>query len=695
MSSGPAIHQVENHIAVVETWKLLPCFFNQLPPDVTEYLPPLTNTMSRVLEDKRFPELIHVLCQSISSLSRSANDHLEMYHTSLQSTSRVLLPLLFKISISALQEGVPESYTMETERDNSHGGDCPELGQKLQILGDAVCSLSKMADESFLQGLFKKLMHRLLEEMQLSSPSEGKLSTYFLLSQSLVRSGTLNEGNIDFLFRATKPLLYDGEHSTRTLRRAYKLLAEICEKYSSFFSRPQHLEEISSLLKDTAGTCQVAARYMRLKCVSRVVEGLDNPTSTLSATTLAKILSMTSEILICLKDSNRKTREAAFELLLAIAAKSEYNTLLRILTASLAAETPHMRSSAVMALSRVVYELVNDREEVQTSLPALLSTVLCLFAEDSREVIKSVVGFTRMCVSVISDEQLQPLLPELVGGLMKYNKVKERFRPKIKIILKKLVKRFGYDGLMPFVPKSEVRLLTHMRKVEERSNRKKQLASGSASETATKVAAFDTFLDSDEEDSDNGRTLVTTIAGEALSRASGRKTTRTGTTVGSKRSRGGVETKVQLPAERDGNIVDMLGSNISKRVTFLDVDGADDQSSSEDDIVFNDDGMLVVQEQEIADKEEEHIGKKRRITKLESVQLSQKQKQGTKKKTTPEQLGRAYKSNKAGGDVKRKDHKYEPYAFVPLNAKAYSKKNRRSAVASMSTVVRQGTKTQK
>ena len=55
------------------------------------------------------------------------------------------------------------------------------------------------------------------------------------------------------------------------------------------------------------------------------------------------------------------------------------------------------------------------------------------------------------------------------------------------------------------------------------------------------------------------------------------------------------------------------------------------------------------------------------------------------------QLGAAYKSRKAGGDVKKKGQ-YEPYAYVPLDGRSYSKKNRRRAVEEMATVVPKGGK---
>lgn len=692
VSTGPPKYKLENRLGVIETWKLLPCVFEQLPPDVTERLSTLTTTMTKALEDTRYPELTPVICQSLSQLAKCGEENLELHAEVLESASASLLPVLFKISMSLAQESSAEADQMETETeaaDDSQGGAKTEKGQQLHVLGEAICSLCRIVNRSFLQGLFKKLMHRLLEEIQLETPSEEKLCAYFALSQSLVKSGVLQENSIAFLFRAMKPALRDGNHGPRSTKRAYKLLAEICEQHSSFFSESTRLEELSSLLNETAGSSQVAARYMRLKCISRVVEGLE--TTAMAPAVLDKILAVMSEVLLCLKDSNGKTRNAAYELLLAISTKNDYNTMLRLLTAGLAAETPHMRSATVMALSRVVYEFVGEKEEVQASLEPLLRTVLCLLAEDSREVIGSVVSFVRVCVSAIPKEQLEPLLPELIGSLLKYHKVKDRFRTKVKVILKKLVKRFGYDGLMQHVPKSEARLLTHMRKVDERMKRKK--TARQIADTSTK-AGFDDLVDSDEEDSDNGRTLVTTVAGDALTKAS-RKSKRSRGQSTAEGSRARTST-VQLPSEADGNIVDMLGSNMAKKVSFFDEahGNSDDSSEDDDDVVeFNDDGLLVVREAP-ADAEEapgDSGRKKRKLSRFESASAG-KPVSGRKGSKRSGDLGRAYKSKKAGGDVKRKDQKYEPYAFVPLNAKAYSKKHRKNAVESMSSVVRRGKK---
>ena len=376
----------------------------------------------------------------------------------------------------------------------------------------------------------------------------------------------------------------------------------------------------------------------------------------------------------------------------------------QVVVAALAAKTSHMRSAVVMALSRIVFEKAWDSEPLQFLLPNLLQTVIVLIDEGSREVVKSVVGFIRICVSAIPPDKLKPLLPELLGTLLKSNHTKSRFRAKIKIILKKLVKHFGYEALMPHVPSTETRLLTHMRKLDEREKRRKKATKG---ERMSQVNNFDEMVDSDEEDSDDGKTFMTGATG--FTQFTGKTRSSSAKSVASKRSRftasGSVASgkskteakpKIRLPDETDGEVFDMLGAKMSKRVHFMDNDN-DDSDSDDEVMVFNDDGKLVVLDEEHDKAKSEDVeelqdsNKRRRISKLEAAKVARNEKSSKKqsqhKAPGP---GSAYKSKKAGGDVKKKGQKYEPYAYVPLDGRSYSKKNRKTAVEQMSSVVRQG-----
>merc|ERR1711982_231840 len=81
--------------------------------------------------------------------------------------------------------------------------------------------------------------------------------------------------------------------------------------------------------------------------------------------------------------------------------------------------------------------------------------------------------------------------------------------------------------------------------------------------------------------------------------------------------------------------------------------------------------------------------KERRISKHQTVKDAKqnKNKKGGKNNNVKE-LGAAYKSKKAKGDVKLQHQAYEPYAFVPLDSRNYSKKKRGMTVKQMGSVVR-------
>jgi ribosomal RNA-processing protein 12 len=359
-----------------------------------------------------------------------------------------------------------------------------------------------------------------------------------------------------------------------------------------------------------------------------------------------------------------------------------------------------------MAFSRIVFEFGWEDTELQAHLPTLLKTLLVLIDEDSREVIKSVIGFIRICVAAVQAEQLKSLAPAIVASLLKYQKARSRFRGKIRIILKKLLKLFGYDFIFALIPMSESKLLVHMKKEEQRQRRKKE----QRKQEKPRSSDFDGMLESDEEGSGDGGTFLSGDTGfsklaglvDERKSASGstaqRRTTQL--SLSSKKSSANLAAKILLPNEKDGEIVDMLSSSITRRVKFAE-DEIEDEDSDNGLTEFDDDGRLVVLDDEnrsdhatlpVADEMTRKV--KRRRTDNATQASSQKNDTRRRLKSVGHgsQLGAAYRSKKAGGDVKRKDQKLEPYAYVPLDGRSYSKKNRRAAVEQMASVVNKGGK---
>jgi ribosomal RNA-processing protein 12 len=410
------------------------------------------------------------------------------------------------------------------------------------------------------------------------------------------------------------------------------------------------------------------------------------------------ILGLVGEILLCLKDANAKTRDAAYKLLLSMSSvQDDVTVVIRSVTAALASKTSQMRSAAVAALSRLVFEFASDCPSVQEVLPSLLKTVLLLSDDPSREVVKSLVGFVRVSIAALTPDQLRPLLSDILSSLLNYHRGKDRFRAKIKIILKKLVRLFGFDALMPFVPDGDVRLLTHMRKLSERDARRKKQ---NHNKKSVELSRFDAMVASDEEDSDDGRTLFSGATGVSrMTNRSGRQIT--------KRRHGdrcddailsvasNARTTVKLKNDVTGNYFDMKDLR-QKEVRFAETPSAD--SDSDGPVQFDGSGKLIVTddlgEASLADQTASNLASRRVQADVGGGDSFQREK--TKKsKGKATQTGLSYKAKKAGGDVKKKGQKYDPYAFVPLDGRIYTRKNRHRAVEQMSEVVQRGNKRQR
>ncbi len=663
-----------------------------------------------------------IICTGLIAIAEGgvASDEGGSERKILSECSTKILPSLFKLvetlhGVNTNKQKSNNNDDMDLEEDEEdESKNLSRESQRVMTVTDAIAALAQLAPEQFLKSLFKKVIQRLLAATQSDSDETEKIYTLLGLAQALVKSKCLNEECISLLYRSIKPFIKSDEQGPRVQKRAYKVFAEICQNYTEFVVASERLNEIIDLMIGATMVLQVSARHMRLKCINFIVEGFDSH----EKSQMDIIPSIVGETLLSLKDANGKTRESAYQLLLTMAkVRNDMVMYFQIIVGALAAQTSHMRSAAVMALSRLVFEYARVDFTVQNILPNLLQTVILLFDENSREVVKSAIGFVRVSVAALNKDELEPLLPELVGGLMKYNRGKGRFRSKIKIILKKLVRNYGYEKITPHVPANDTRLLTHMRKLSERAARRK---AANMSDGATTVAGFDDLMDSDEDDSDDGRTFMTGVTGFTKLTSGSRKSMKSAMTMKSiaksvksmtksmqsAKSTGTAGPRIDTSGEKRGEIMDLLDSKVTKNVRFNEEHDESDFSDDGGAMEFDDSGKLVIggddkihfgndhDVDDDAENAEIHRGSKRqRISKFESAVASREESHARKNKKKQQQnktqsLGAAYKSKKAGGDVKRKDQKFEPYAFVPLDGKKYAKKTRGKTVEQMATVVK-------
>lgn len=192
----------------------------------------------------------------------------------LNTAAVLLLPVLFKI-VSDTHAAVVVGTSESIEVDEKSATSSEPSYVRLQCVTEAISAMARLASEDFVSGLFKKIMHRLLEEIQSESGEKEKVCSLLTLSQALVASKVLDDSSISFLYRALKPLIMNDEEGSRVQKRAYKVLSEICEQNHPFIADVDRLKETTALLTDTVLTSQISARYMRLKCLNIIIEGFD------------------------------------------------------------------------------------------------------------------------------------------------------------------------------------------------------------------------------------------------------------------------------------------------------------------------------------------------------------------------------------------------------------------------------------
>jgi ribosomal RNA-processing protein 12 len=609
--------------------------------------------------------------------------------------SEKILPTLFQLVEDLSYTNAAELGPMNGTTDAS-GEDI--RSSQADALTHAIASIAKLASKEFIQNrLFTRVMHRLLEASQTQEDLSDKMCCLLTLSQALYTSKCLSEPSVVLLYRALRPLVGTDETGPRVQKRSYKLLAELC-KSKSFITADGRLKEIVELLTSSTSSSQIAARAMRLRCIAEITDSLRG-TPELDEVSRFRIdllgldslrgnlifffgilqwvlISLLGEILLCLKDSKNKTREAASALLISVSRAGDVLVLIRGIAAAVASETSHMRSAAITALSKIVLEHGRSDGRVQNLMPSLIQTVLLLSADPSREVSKSLIVFLRVAISTCPLEMIRTFLPAILESLLGYHKGKDRFRGKIEITMKKLLRLYGLNCLLALVTESECRSSNYLKKLAKSESKNKKSRKGSIREKSV-----DEMMASDEEDSDEELTSTRVARGRDQQDRSRKR--------GYPEEDEGIARFNRQVLIRNNSIV---GFEVKDLASSVRQHCLESDSDNDDVITFDERGRLIISSRsnDAQQREEDHAGT--------LATSSNSKKPGTSVHAghhqTSKKLGDAYMSKKAGGDVRRKGQKFDPYAYVPLDGKSYTKKNRRHAVEQLDTVVR-GRKRQK
>ena len=276
-------------------------------------------------------------------------------------------------------------------------------------------------------------------------------------------------------------------------KKAYKLIPRLADSDAGKVALKEKNNELQNLILSSTSKVSAPARRDRLAAIVALLPFIPDDS-------LHFIPSVLSEVVICCKENNERARETAYELLVqmghrmasangakidnskiphmpadAPAGTANTEEFFTMVSAGLAGSTPHMISASITAISRLLYEFRSSLSE--QTLSDLVQTMDLFLTSNNREIVKSCLGFVKICVITLPIELMMPRLETLVPNLFVWShEHKGHFKAKVKHIIERMVRRFGYDNIQKHTPEADKKLIVNIRKTKERSKKKKDAA---------------------------------------------------------------------------------------------------------------------------------------------------------------------------------------------------------------------------
>lgn len=302
------------------------------------------------------------------------------------------------------------------------------------------------------------------------------------------------------LFRMAE-IMINKEDDPQLQKKAYKLIPRLAESEMGKAALKDRNGELQQLLLHSAEKASSPARRDRLSAILQVIEFL--PQSDLHF-----IPSILSEVVISAKETNEKAREAAYHLLVAMGEKmaeggqvvqmnvpnmpadaptveASLEEFFTMVSAGLAASTPHMISASITAATRILFQF---HERISKETISNLCDLMDIFLQNpNREIVQSVLGFVKVEVITLPESLIRPRLNTLLSNLMVWShEHKAHFKAKVKHIVERMVRKFGAVEVERACPAEDRKLIANIRKTREQRKRKKQQAEEDGEEPAEK-----------------------------------------------------------------------------------------------------------------------------------------------------------------------------------------------------------------
>lgn len=355
-----------------------------------------------------------------------------------------------------------------------------------------------------LMETFDRVSKMLATELQSAQPAEKEKSqkgkdhmpstAQTLMDLVITMSAYLPRESFAALFDIAT-LIINRSDEPQLQKKAYKLIPRLETSELGKAALQQRNSELQQLIINSTDKVSAPARRERLAAISSLLPYVPDDS-------LHFIPSVLSEVVICCKENNERARETAYDLLVqmgqrmidangatidnskvlhmsedAPAGAANIEEYFTMVSAGLAGSTPHMISASITAISRLLYEFRTSLSE--QTLSDLVQTMDLFLTSNNREIVKSCLGFVKVCVISLPVELMLPRLSTLVPNLIIWShEHKGHFKAKVKHILERMVRRFGYDLVHQHCPEADRKLIVNIRKTKERAKKRKEGARG-------------------------------------------------------------------------------------------------------------------------------------------------------------------------------------------------------------------------
>eukprot|EP00461_Guttulinopsis_vulgaris_P004639 UN04641 len=322
------------------------------------------------------------------------------------------------------------------------------------------------------------------------------------LSDILVAmSPTLNLECLTLFLQST--ILNFNSPSDVLQKKAYQVVQQLITINQQIFN--QEWKNVLIAISTSSPNIQPAAMKSRLllcrALYSHIVAPLDHKE------VISTLPALLSEVILATKEMNAKVHNAAFDLMIAIGVNiynsglspqqlqqlaatqnvkqqedaKKNNTIgknflaqyLTMVLAGLAATTPRMISATISVLARLVFEFKKILNA--TIIKDIFTTIIIMLPTKSREILRGVLEFLKVCIVALPLEMLRPYIREMLYAFSDWrDSEKSRFKRKVRVIYQILMKRFGMDFMRQVTPPDDKRLVEYLRKQQVRSQNQKQ-----------------------------------------------------------------------------------------------------------------------------------------------------------------------------------------------------------------------------